>query len=113
MNRKQILPGLAAVCLSLLCGTGCEKKAGAPDGGGTRAKTLKFSAIPDQDKKNLEKFNAILESLPEHRGVRRAGNSTMRCTAEGCEVNSMSEYLPALREDGAFLDVKYSPSASR
>ncbi len=28
-------------------------------------------------------------------------------------MNSMSEYLPALREDGAFLDVKYSPSASQ
>ena len=28
-------------------------------------------------------------------------------------MNSMSEYLPALDEDGAFLDVEYSLSASQ
>ncbi len=66
MNRKRIVLYTLAASLGLLFGQGCEKKT---ESGGGPAKTLKFSAIPDQDKKNLEKFNAIAGYLTRELGV--------------------------------------------
>src|SRR6188768_1519333 len=59
MNRKHIIRLSLVAGVGLLAGQGCEKK----------TKTLKFSAIPDQDKKNLEKFNAIASHLTKELGV--------------------------------------------
>lgn len=73
MNRKRLILSLLASSLGLLVGPGCEKKSepSAPAGGGgsTSAKTLRFSAIPDQDKKNLEKFSAIAGHLAKELGI--------------------------------------------
>src|SRR5687767_7629402 len=67
MKTRQYLISAFAAVLSLVFGQGCEKKSdsGASNSGGasSSAKTLKFSAIPDQDKKNLEKFNSIAGHL--------------------------------------------------
>jgi phosphonate transport system substrate-binding protein len=71
MKRKNLLCTALAAGISLLCGTSCEKKpeAGTTSGGSSAAKTLKFSAIPDQDKKNLEKFNTIAKHLSTELGI--------------------------------------------
>jgi phosphonate transport system substrate-binding protein len=71
MNNRLFISAFAAG-LGLLFGQGCEKKS-EPGKGGTgassSARTLKFSAIPDQDKKNLEKFNTIATYLSRELGV--------------------------------------------
>ncbi len=69
MNRKRIVLCALAAGFGLVFGQGCEKKTESGTGGTSPAKTLKFSAIPDQDKKNLEKFNAIASHLTKELGV--------------------------------------------
>ena len=66
MNRIRTVLCTLGIGLGILLGPACEKK---PAAGGSPAKTLKFSAIPDQDKKNLEKFNAIAGYLAKELGV--------------------------------------------
>ena len=75
MNRKRVVLCTLAAGFGLLFGQSCEKKTPATGGGSgagsgsSSAKTLKFSAIPDQDKKNLEKFNAIAGHLSKELGI--------------------------------------------
>ena len=75
MNRKRIVLCTLAAGFGLLIGQSCEKKTTPASGasssgtGASTAKLLKFSAIPDQDKKNLEKFNAIATHLSKELGI--------------------------------------------
>ena len=70
MNRTRLALRALAVLLAFGIGTGCEKEKTPATGGGTpAAKVLKFSAIPDQDKKHLEKFNAVAAHLSKELGV--------------------------------------------
>jgi len=75
MNRKQTILPILVSSLGLLFGQGCEKKSGSSTSGAepgvssSSAKTLKFSAIPDQEKKHLEKFNSIAGHLSKELGV--------------------------------------------
>ena len=70
MNRTRLALCALAALLALGIGTGCEKEKTPATGGGTpAAKVLKFSAIPDQDKKHLEKFNAVAAHLGKELGV--------------------------------------------
>lgn len=69
MNRKRIVLCTLAAGFGLIFGQGCEKKTESGPGPASSAKTLKFSAIPDQDKKNLEKFNAVAGHLTKELGV--------------------------------------------
>jgi len=89
MTTKRLALGAIAVACALFTGTGCEKEKPAAGSGGSTsgdssAKALKFSAIPDQDKKHLEKFNAIATHLSKELGV-------------PCEYVASADYAPSVQ----------------
>jgi phosphonate transport system substrate-binding protein len=65
MHKKQFIFAILASGLTLSFGPGCKKD----ESGSDSKKALKFSAIPDQDNKNLEKFNSIASHLSKELGV--------------------------------------------
>jgi phosphonate transport system substrate-binding protein len=73
MHRKRFIPAVLVSGLALLFGPGCRKESdpsgtGGQSGSGSE-RALKFSAIPDQDNKHLEKFNSIASYLSKELGV--------------------------------------------
>ncbi len=72
MKRMTFLPVAVAAGLGLWLTSGCSKspEPGSSGAAGVEKPTLKFSAIPDQNKTNLEKFNVVASYLAKELGIR-------------------------------------------